>query len=254
MRNKITITADVIINGRRVAANSPTETLKDDIVTELGTCVDTIGYIDKICLVDDSGTERDCTTDLAYTDNAPDNVTVKGSIQASAAYNVAKIRAYSGSKIYFETSYSISLSQGDVLDVTYQISASVSCSLSGSVTQSSCEPSGFINALLRKLIQPGASTTPPTLCLKRANLMCYDSNTGQYQPCLTIDLTLSYDTGTNQVSGSGSATSSIQFNAVYLMYDNGAQTPADMIEQYFDQQLPIYNGTVVNVNYTLTVS
>jgi len=249
IRHSIRVKADVWINGRFVGANSPTETLKDDIVTEMGTCGKKVTIIDKICLVDDQGTERDCTTDLSYEDHSPNYVLVKGSIQATASYTVAKIRAYSVDKLYFETDYSVALNQGDVLDVTYQISATVSCSLSGSVTQLECDPSGYIQNLLKAFI--GADRA--VLCLKRALLMYYSETEGKYVSGLAITLSISYDTAQNKVTGSGSGTSTLDFEAEYLEYDNGANPPVPLIEQHFSQTLPIYRDTVVNVSYEFTV-
>ena len=250
-RAALSVTALTSVNGRVVGYNSPTDTLKDDIVVEGGTCNDTIGRINQICLVDSNGQERDCTTDLSYEDHTPDYVLIKGSIQASASYTVAKIRAYSGSKVYFETSYSVALNKGDILDVTYQITATVTCSLSGSVGQQKCNADGYIQNLLRKFI--ASSVTPATLCLKKAHLMYYNNNEGNYVSGLDIELSLSYDTSQNKVTGSGSGTSSLDFNAEYLMYDNGTTRAPPLIEQWFSQTLPIYKDTVVNMSYEFTV-
>ena len=248
-RSSLRVRALAVVNGKPVGYNSPTETLKDDIVTEGGTCIAHVTYIDKICLVDDAGTERDCTTQLNYEDRTPDYVLVKGSIQATAAYTVAKIRAYSGDKLYFETDYSVALNEGDVLDVTYQISATMTCSLSGSVTQQSCNPNGYVSLLLKKLIGAAGNN----LCLKKANLRFYSEAEGQYVIGLSIDLSLSYDTAQNKVTGSGSGTSTTEFNAEYLEYQNNESPALTMVEQWFSQTLPIYRDTVVNVSYELTV-
>jgi len=243
------VRALAVVNGKVLGYNSPTDTLKTDITVETCQCQNNVGKITKICLVDNQGTERDCTTDLSYEDHTPDYVVVKGSIQATASYTVAKIRAYSNNKLYFETSYSVALNQNDVLDVTYQISVTVSCSLSGSVGQDHCVYAGMANELMRRFI--GASDT--TICLKKAHLMFYNQNEGNYVSGVDIDLSLSCDTDTFQTYGQGSGTSQLDFDAEYLMYDNGANPPVEMIEQWFTQKLPIYNGTQVNVSYTLSV-
>lgn len=251
--SKLEIRGIFSVNGRVLGANSPTDYVKKDIVTEMGTCTAYIGYINKLCLVDNNGQERDCTTDLTYQDNAPSSVSVKGSIQASAAYTVASIRAYAGDNPYFETSYSVSLNQGDVLDITLTITATLSCSLSGSATQDHCVSDGFIANLLRKLIYPGAGATPSIVCLKNANLMYFDDVENTYKPGLTIALSLTYDQLNFKVNGSGSGTAQIDFQAKYLMYDNGASPAVDMVEQWFTQDVPIYNGTVVNVSFEFSI-
>ena len=248
--SEIKIEALVKVNGKIIGVNSPTTALKNDIVREIGSCTKFITGIDKICLVDDQDTERDCTTSLTFTDNAPTNVIVQGSIQASAPYTVKYIEVYSGEFVYFLISHTVTLNQGDVLDISIEISASVTCSLSGSVTQSSCDPSNLIMYLLKRLI--GQET--PCICLKRAKLMYYSETEGRYVSGLTIELTLDYDITYNKATGSGSGTSVIDFSASYLEYDNGEETPVMMIVQMFDQTLPIYVDTVVTVSFEFSVT
>jgi len=249
-KSELKIIGFIKLNNRLAGSNSPTEQLKDDIVTEMGTATKTVGAIDKICLVDDTGTERDCTTALTYTDNAPEKVVIKASIAASASYTVSRVRSYSGSKVYFESSVSVTLGAGDVLDITLEITATVTASLSGSVTQSRYEADKFISALLRRLI----GVDSPLLCLKRALLYFWSEAEQAYVSGPPIDLALDYDLDANKVTGSGSVLVTLGFDAEYLAYDNGTASPTELIYQYFSQLLPVYDNTSVVVSYEFTVT
>jgi len=129
----------VEVDGEPVDLGSPTTTLRADICNEVGSNTSYVSKIDKIVLVDSSNAEKDSTTSLSYTDNtsqSPPNVVIQGSISITANYTVAKIRLYAGTKLYFETSWSRSVTSGDVVQVRATISVSASGSLSGTVTGS----------------------------------------------------------------------------------------------------------------------
>jgi len=244
----IKITGSLMVNGRTVGHSSPMEALKDDLVTEMGTGTKTLAKIDKLVVVDNNGNERDSTTSLSYIDNSPDNVQIKGTITISASYTVAKIRAYAGSKLYFETSYSVNVNAGDKLDITLTVTVSVSCSLSGSARQSSCDTYGFRSAFLKALI--GASR--PAIYPKKANLYRWSDVAGGYIVGLSITLALSYDTVANKVTGSGSKTSTSSFNAEYLTYEDDEGNI--FFSQTFATPLAIYVNTTVNISMEFTVS
>jgi hypothetical protein len=111
-------------------SGSPTDTLKTDYATALynGTG---LTAIDRLVLVDTGGTERDYTTSLTF-NVVGGSLQVQGSISITASYTIAKVRAYSGTKLYLDTAVSEqkTVSSGDTvvatLSFTYDYSGSLS--------------------------------------------------------------------------------------------------------------------------------
>jgi len=112
---------------------SPTTTLRKDIISGFYNGSG-LSKIDKIVLVDTGGTERNSSTSLSYSVSG-NKLTITCTISITANYTIDKIRAYSGSKLYFETDVSnVSVYSGDKANVTLTITVNVSGSLSGGGT------------------------------------------------------------------------------------------------------------------------
>jgi len=114
---------------------SPTTTLKNDIVTALLTDSTVLTGINKLVVVDSAGTERD-----SVAVSSTDFTAISGGYQvskqftATASYTATKVRAYSGTKLYFEGSLPSSVSV--VSGVPYTLTFSYTVSLSVSITTS----------------------------------------------------------------------------------------------------------------------
>ena len=112
---------------------SPTTTVRQHVIRALydGTL---LKKIDKIVLVDTAGNERDSTTSLQYS-RYINKLTITCSITATASYTIAKVRAYAGADLYFETTpdQQPPVNAGYRVDVTLEIVVN----MSGSVTYDS---------------------------------------------------------------------------------------------------------------------
>ena len=119
---------------------SPTTTVRQHLISALANGTN-LGQINKIVLVDSNGTERDNTTSLNYSINTGSNqatLTITGTINITASYTVARVRAYSGTNLYFDTSLSttINVNNGDAASVTLTITISYSGTMTyGSITE-----------------------------------------------------------------------------------------------------------------------
>jgi hypothetical protein len=130
----IRIKGELKVNDIPVGEASPQDPLFDDIVNEVGSNTTYVSQINKIVLVDNTGAERDYTTSLSYSNPSGNQARISGSISITASYTVSYVRAYAGSKKYFETSWSRTVSSGDAVDVTLTITINVNGTLSGSTS------------------------------------------------------------------------------------------------------------------------
>jgi hypothetical protein len=111
-------------------SGSPTGVLRTDYATALYSGTG-LTAIDKLVLVDTAGTERDYTTSLTF-NVVGGSLQIQGSISITASYTIAKVRAYSGTKMYLDTAVTEqkSVSSGDTvvatLSFTYDYSGSLS--------------------------------------------------------------------------------------------------------------------------------
>jgi len=114
----------------KVLHGSPTEQIRKDIISGFynGTG---LSKIDKIVLVDTGGSERDSTTSLSYSVSG-NKLTITCTISITASYTIDRVRAYSGTKLYFDTNVTnVTVYSGDKANVTLTITVNVSGSLSG---------------------------------------------------------------------------------------------------------------------------
>jgi hypothetical protein len=112
---------------------TPTVTVRRHVIRALydGT---SLKRIDRIVLVDTAGNERDSTTNLNYSRHI-NKLTITCSITATASYTIARVRAYAGTDLYFDTipDQQVPVGAGFRVDVTLEIVAN----MSGSVTYDS---------------------------------------------------------------------------------------------------------------------
>ena len=128
------VRGDVSIGNVKTSLHgSPTTTVRQHVIRALydGT---QLSKIDKIVLVDSGGTERDSTTSLSYsisTDTNKATLRITCTISITASYTIARVRSYSGTNLYFDTSLatSVSVSAGDSASVTLDITISFSGTL-----------------------------------------------------------------------------------------------------------------------------
>jgi hypothetical protein len=131
---RFTVKGKLRVNNREASTRgSPTTTVRQHVIRALydGTL---LKKIDKIVLVDTAGNERDSTTNLNYS-RYINKLTITCSITATASYTIAKVRAYAGADLYFETTpdQQPPVNAGYRVDVTLEITAN----MSGSVTYDS---------------------------------------------------------------------------------------------------------------------
>ncbi|RLE97809.1 MAG: hypothetical protein DRJ96_02855 [Thermoprotei archaeon] len=247
MRIGAEIRADVRVNGEPIGGASPQDALFNDIVNEVATDSLYISKVDKIVLVDSGGTERDSTTTLDYTDRtteSPPKVEIHGTIDITADYTVAKIRLYAGTKLYFETSWSRAVQNGDKVDVTVTVQVSGSGSVSGTTT-GSLAGAGFAIHICKALI--GASEREQ-IGFARAVLLTADNVELYNQP-----LSRTADTANNQATGdTGMQSPSAEGDAVTLQFRNSGGYAVAVFS--LDTAVSITTETQVRVQFTFSVS
>jgi hypothetical protein len=145
---------------------SPTTTVRQHVISALANGTN-LGTINKIVLVDTGGTERDSTTSLNYSISYTTNqatLTITCSISITASYTISKVRSYSGTNLYFETSLSTSISvgSGDTANVTLNITIS----FSGTLTYGSISASA------------GATYPTYTVCYRIAQVLSGNTSVG----------------------------------------------------------------------------
>jgi hypothetical protein len=134
------------VNGESLSLQgSPTTTVRQHVIRALydGTL---LSKITKIALVDAGGVERDYTTSLSYSVSG-NQLVITCSITVTASYTVAKVRAYAGTNLYFETTPTTqpSVSSGDVVNITLTITVSISGTLTYAGTSYSMTMVNFGN-------------------------------------------------------------------------------------------------------------
>jgi hypothetical protein len=130
---------------------TPTTTVRQHVVRALfdGTL---LKRIDRIVLVDVNGNERDSTTNLNYNRHI-NKLTITCSITATGNYVIARVRAYAGADLYFETTLDqqVPVGAGYRVDVTLEITVN----MSGSVTYDSASrplTPVFIHAFIASIL------------------------------------------------------------------------------------------------------
>jgi len=238
----VKIKAEMKINGVRIHA-SPQPDLKSDICNEVGSNSTYIGAINKIVLVDSSGSERDSTTSLSVSYPASNQVQFTCSISITASYTVSYVRAYSGTKKYFETSWTKGVSSGDAVNITLTVTINASGSLSGSTTGSIS--AGTFEIQIANALGGG---TRVQIGLATAKLYTADGGLlGTFTFVRSIDLAnyrVTGDTGVVSPSNIG--------NASYVGFLNSAGNA--LIAFYFDKEISISTNTRVKITYTFSVS
>jgi hypothetical protein len=124
------VSGEIKLGGRSSQLKgSPTTTVRQHVIRAL---YDGTGLkkIDRIVLVDTAGNERDSTTSLQY-NRYINKLTITCSITATASYTIAKVRAYAGADLYFETvpDQQPPVSAGYKVDVTLEIVVNMSGSV-----------------------------------------------------------------------------------------------------------------------------
>ena len=217
---------------------SPTATVRKHVIRAL---YDGTGLkkIDKIVLVDTAGVERDSTTSLSYSTYI-NELTITCSITATANYTVAKVRAYAGTDLYFETTPSEqkSVGAGYKVDVELKIVAS----MSGSVTYDSySQPlvQVMIHALIVDILA-GAKTAD------RIKVERVDIWLGGTRASITPAKSLSADELSLTISGSTTDHPGGTITTIEIV------GPADVLWRYENINKDVTLGTPLN--YTETTS
>jgi hypothetical protein len=112
---------------------SPTTTVRQHVIHALAYGTG-LSRIDRIVLVDSAGAERDSTTSLNYSISTGTNqatLTITCIISITANYTITRVRAYSGTNLYFDTSLAtpITVNVGDSVSVTLTITITFSGTL-----------------------------------------------------------------------------------------------------------------------------
>lgn len=241
----VKIRATMRINGSKELHASPQDALFDDICNEVGSDTTYISSLSKIVLVDSGGTERDYTTTLSFSQPAENQLKVECSISITASYTVSYVRAYAGTKKYFETSWSKSVSSGDVVNITLTITVSTSGSLSGSTTGSIT-----VNNMSSNIAKALGGITRDQIGLKTVKVL-----STQVTEMLSATFTRTIDLPNNRVTGdTGTVSPSSAGYAKYMVYQNSAGT--GILGWTFDTtvDIPSIATTRLKITYTFTVS
>jgi hypothetical protein len=240
----IRIKADLKVNGVPIDNASPQDPLFDDIVNEVGSDSTYIGKIDKIVLVDNTGAEKDSLTSITYSYPASNQVQLTGTISITSNYTVSYVRAYSGTKKYFEASWSKSVASGDTVDVTLTVTVNTSGSISGSTTGSialdQISPN-IVHAL-------GGDTSRQQIGLKTVKVFD-SSNVTLFNQTFsrTVDTTNNKVTGDTGVQGTSATGSAVAME----FYNSGG---AYILRWTFNTAVTISANTSLRVQYTFSVS
>jgi hypothetical protein len=149
---RFTVKGKLRVNNRETSIRgSPTTTVRQHVIRAL---YDGTGLkkIDRIVLVDTAGNERDSTTTLQY-NRYINKLTITCSITATASYTVARVRAYAGADLYFDTipDQQPPVSAGYKVDVTLEIVVN----MTGNVTYDSASrplTPVYIHALIASIL------------------------------------------------------------------------------------------------------
>jgi len=155
----ITVDAEARVNSA-VGHSSPSDQLRLAILQELaaGSNTAAINNITKLVLVDDANNERDSCTSPNYTDNSGNssdrNVVISCIITATASYTVARVRAYSGSVLYFDAALatSVSVTAGQNVNTSMTIRIAVVANASGATTGAGRNADTLIINILKAFI------------------------------------------------------------------------------------------------------
>jgi len=181
-------------------SGSPTSTLRENLARAL---YDGTGLtaIDRLVLVDTGGVERDYTTTLTFT-IVGDSLQVQGSISITASYTIARVRLYSGTKLYFDTPVEQKpVSSGDTVVAT----VSITYSLSGTLPNYS-----IVMDYLRLMFYDVLRGTRSASALNVTTIRIYVYNTDARTTTYYSQTPTKYITG-NQVSWSTSLTLDYNF-------------------------------------------
>ncbi|MEM2483096.1 MAG: hypothetical protein QW365_08390 [Candidatus Nezhaarchaeales archaeon] len=229
--------------------NSPTDQFKDDVVYDVGSDYSPVlDKIDKLVLVDTAGTERDYTTPTATLDYGNARVTLTGTVTASASYTCNRVRAYSGTKCYFEytLSPSVSISSGVTYRVTYIITLSIS--LTSSSPPANLDPTYTeLHKMIADTLATGSKIHDITSSVSLRLYM------GETLVASKTGCTLSYDQNANTatITFSWTQETTITFDRFRVYFSDGTYDYY-YLAAIFTSSQTITGGTPVT--FTITVS
>jgi hypothetical protein len=233
---------------------SPTTTVRQHVISALANGTN-LGKIDKIVLVDSGGTERDSTTSLSYSISTGTNqatLTITCTISITAAYTVAKVRAYSGTNLYFDTSLStsINVNSGDSASVTLTITISFSGTLTyGTISASgdATYPSHTLTYRIAQVLSGGTSVSNLKITSVYFHLW-YSGTTTETSKTVSPSVTVSSDGLSLTISCSWTADSNYDLDYIAIKIYDGSEAWAYTLTT----AIKVPNGSTVS--YSETVS
>jgi hypothetical protein len=208
---------------------SPTTTVRQHVISALANGTN-LGTINKIVLVDSGGTERNYTTSLSYSISTGTNqatLTITCSISITAAYTVAKVRAYSGTNLYFDTALSttINVNAGDTASVTLTITISFSGTLTYGTISASGDATYPTHTLTYRIAQvlSGATSVSNLKVTSVYFHLWYSGTTTETSKTISTTNTVSADGLSVTISCSWTADSNYDLDIIEIVLYDGSR-------------------------------
>lgn len=237
MSQRLKIDGDVFINGKRAVGKfSPTDTFKDDVVTEIGSATRTavVKAINRMLIYDDAGTLQE---DLAITkifDNTgatPPNVIFRVSYKATKTYNIARIelvaRVDTTDYVYF--TYTLDTPQTVEPDYGVRIDYKITISMTAVTSGTSIDTAYTrINYYLLKILIGSRTIGDIEYYLNFDHVELWSDTTGVAS---LTEVSRSYDTVNDvaEFKGTYTPTSDVSYNKVVVFcygYDTAVAEPS----------------------------
>jgi len=240
------ISSKLSINGEE-GLNSPTSTLRSDVITELADGTATISRIDRIELVDQNG---NTITNITATVNRNENVitvTASWTNNTGSDKTVAKVRTRAGTKIYFESSVNYTVPNGSTISVTVTITVSLT-------SPDSDFAGGVLNTeIARRLTGEITSAVYPT----RVHLLEYSEDIGQYIVDIDLTVSRSKDLTNYRITVTASTTSVATYYVSYICLVLSTVSPIPSQPANYglmwNRNINIPSGAQVSLTFTIQV-
>jgi len=240
------ISSKLLINGVEFH-NSPTTTLRSDVVTELGDGTATISKINSIELVDPNGNVIATLTATVSRSGNQITVTASWTNNTGSDKTVAKIRTKAGTKVYFESSVSYTVPNGSTLNVTVTITVSLTS------TDSDFAGGVLDQEIAKRLTGETTSAVYPT----NVDLLEYSDVENQYVIAMRLNVSRSKDL-TNYVvtvTASGTATTTYYVSYIGLVLSTVSPIPSQPANYglMWSKGINIPSGAQVTLTFTISV-
>jgi len=240
------ISSKLSINGEEYH-NSPTSTLRLDVITELAGEANAISRINSIELVDSSG---NVIATLSASVSRSGNIvvaTASWTNNTGSSKTISVVRTKAGNKVYFETSVSYTVPNGSSINITVNITVSLS-------STDSDFAGGVLNTeIAKKFTGETSLAVYPT----GVDLLAYSSAEGQYVRVMQLSVSRSKDTTNYRVTITASGTASGAYSVDFIGLVISTVTPnvpdASGYGLGWNRRISIPSGSQISLTFTIQV-